>query len=667
MTINALLAELNVNQKIAATINRQHALVLAGAGTGKTKTIIARAAYLISNGTPANRIQIMAFTRRAASEIVERVKMHLGDSAHRLNASTFHAWCMHLIHRAPQGFGYKGYSVIDREDQQFLFKRLRGIGKQGGIPTASEIHDLYSLARNTLQSLDYILKEHAPEAYKYKGQMAKIMSGYEDKKRERRYLDYDDILAIVAEQLDQSAKTRDWLASLYDHILIDEMQDTNPLQWKLISPLRERVTLYCVGDDAQSIYGFRGADFRNVHSFSSRVQDSIVLKLEDNYRSTQEILDVSNWLLARSPLGYDKNLLAVRGNGKKPYLHTFSNEYEEANWVADDLLNRRKEGAEWRNHMILVRSVYAAHALQASLLATNIPYVFIGGVKLLESAHVRDLLSVLRLVANPRDEIGWMRFLTLWEGVGDVTASRLIDRIMSADDLDQCLDLMSAEPKLSKTARYTVAAVRDLQNDVAKAFSTAYSAMEELLAQKYKNQEWDKRRSDFSAVEKLAEKHSSILEFIEAYVLDPLYVTARKTADNDDDVVTVITIHSAKGTEREVCYVLNVSPQAYPLSYVIGNPDKVEEERRVLYVALTRAKDELIVTRHCSSANGGYTSWAHADRSNEAEKPETYFFNSLPKDLFVENVHQDPSSSFIGADPYAFELSHKFSVGIKID
>jgi DNA helicase-2/ATP-dependent DNA helicase PcrA len=608
----------------------------------------------------------MAFTRRAATEIVERVKMHLGDAAQGLNASTFHAWCMHLIHRAPQAFGCKGRSVIDHEDQQLLFKRMRGIGKQGGLPIASEIHDLYSLARNTLSSLDLILQEHAPEAYKYKDQIAKIMLGYEEKKLERRYLDYDDILDTVAEVFEKSADTRNWVANLYDHILIDEMQDTNPLQWKLISPLQERVTLYCVGDDAQSIYGFRGADFRNVHSFSSRVPDSIILKLEDNYRSSQEILDVSNWLLARSPLGYDKTLRAVRGNGKKPDLHTFSNEYEEANWVADDLLNRRKEGAEWRNHMILVRSVYAARALQASLLAKNIPYVFIGGIKLLESAHVRDLLSVLRLVANPRDEIGWMRFLTLWEGIGDVTASRLIDRIMLAEDLDQCLDLMSVEPKLSKTARQTVAQVRDFQNEVAKALSTAYSAMEELLAEKYKNQEWDKRRNDFSVVEKLASKHSSILEFIEAYVLDPIYVTARKSAQDDDDVVTVITIHSAKGTEREVCYVLNVSPQAYPLSYVVGNQEKVEEERRVLYVALTRAKNELIVTRHCASTNGGYTSWAYADRSSEEEKPETYFFNSLPENLFINNVHHHPSS-FSGADAYAPKVRNNVSVGIRID
>jgi DNA helicase II / ATP-dependent DNA helicase PcrA len=190
--------------------------------------------------------------------------------------------------------------------------------------------------------------------------------------------------------------------------------------------------------------------------------------------------------------------------------------------------------------------------------------------------------------------------------------------------------------------------------------------MEEVLADKYKNQEWDKRRNDFSIVKKLAEKHSSILEFIEAYVLDPLYVTARRVAQDDNDLVTVITIHSAKGTEREVCYVLNVSPEAYPLSHAVGHPDKVEEERRVLYVALTRAKDELIVTRHCSSANGGYTPWAYSDRSDKEENAETYFFNSLPEDILLDNVHYTSSSAFTVIDPFVPEQV-KFDIGIKID
>jgi DNA helicase-2/ATP-dependent DNA helicase PcrA len=663
MTIDSLLAELNESQRVAACVPRQHTLVLAGAGTGKTKTIVARAAYLISDGTPAHRIQIMAFTRRAASAIVERVKMHLGDAAKGLNASTFHAWCMHLMHRAPQTFGCKGYTVIDEDDQLQLFKRVRGVRHSAELPDSRMIRDLYSLARNTLKTLDSTLQEHAAELYEHKKAIAEVMLGYEAKKRERRYLDYDDILDVVAQRLDESGETRDWVASLYDHVLVDEMQDTNPLQWKLIQPLREHVTLYCVGDDAQSIYGFRGADFRNVHQFSDRVEGSVTLRLEDNYRSTQEILDIPNWLLAKSPLNYQKQLRAVRGKGRKPSLHTFSNEWEEGNWVSEDIRTRHGQGAEWRNHMILVRSSYAARALQAALLAKNIPYTFIGGVRLLESAHVRDLLSVLRLVANPKDEIGWMRYLTLWNGIGDVTASHLIEKIMSKDDLEQCLNVISKDPKIPKTAVRTVSIVRDFQNDVAMAVSNAFQTMEGLLADKYKNQEWEKRRGDFALVEKLAKKHTAILEFIEEYLLDPVYETRRSPAEDQDQVI-LITIHSAKGTEREVCYVLNVSPQAYPSSYAIGHFDRTEEERRVLYVALTRAKDELIITRHAPTGNGGFALWAHSDKSPQDTANETYFFNSLPSSLLDEHLHYQPAPPL----PYrTSETGGGLNVGIKID
>ena len=663
MTIDSLLGELNVSQRAAACMPSQHALVLAGAGSGKTKTIVARAAYLISNGTPATRIQIMAFTRRAAAEIVERVKMHLGDAAKGLNASTFHAWCRHLTHRAPQTFGYKGYTVIDEDDQLQLFKRVRGARQSNELPSSREIRDLYSLARNTLKSLDSTLQEHAAELYEHKKAIAEVMLGYEAKKRERRYLDYDDILDVVAQRIHDSPEARSWVASLYDYLLVDEMQDTNPLQWKLIEPLREHVTLYCVGDDAQSIYGFRGADFRNVHQFSERVHGSVTLRLEDNYRSTQEILDIPNWLLGNSPLNYQKQLRAVRGKGHKPSLHTFSNEWEEANWVTEDVRSRHGQGADWREHMILVRSSYAARALQASLLAKNIPYTFIGGVRLFESAHVRDLLSVLRLVANPKDEIGWMRYLTLWNGIGDVTASQLIEKILSKDDLEQCLRVISKDPKVPKTATRTVSIVRDFQNDVGLAVSNAFQAMEELLADKYKKHEWEKRRGDFALVEKLAKKHSAILEFIEEYVLDPVYETRRSPAEGQDQVI-LITIHSAKGTEREVCYVLNVSPQAYPSSYAIGHLDQTEEERRVLYVALTRAKDELIITRHAPTGNGGFALWAHSDKSPQNGSNETYFFNSLPSSLMDEHVHYQAPPPLLRREGKAEGVLH---VGIKID
>lgn len=660
MTIDLLLSELNEHQRLAATIQPQHALVLAGAGCGKTKTIIARAAFLISSGTPSHRIKILTFTRRAASEIVERVGMHLGDRAKELNASTFHTWCISLIRRAPSAFGYKDYSVIDRDDQMQLFKVLRGKKSSPPLPSAKQLCDLYSFARNTRQTLYATILKDLPDSYGQKEKIAQVMLAYETRKKDRRYLDYDDILDVVAQRLTNSPETCSWIANQYDHILVDEMQDTNPLQWKLINPLRNQVTLFCVGDDAQSIYGFRGADFRNVHSFSERVADSVTLKLEKNYRSTQEILDASNWLLSESPLNYEKDLVAARGSGMHSQLHTFANEWEEGRWIADDLIERRSTGANWQEHMVLVRSSFAGRIVESSFLAKEIPYRFIGGTKLLESAHVRDVLAVLRLVANPQDEIGWMRFLTLWNGVGEVTANRVIEQILTEQTLDGCIQAMKDEPKIPVVALTVVKIVKELQTEVSKAVVSAVSAMEEMLSAKYQKQGWDKRRKDFRLVEKLAEKHTSILAFIEEYLLDPVHGTQVDRLETED-IVTIITIHSAKGTESEVCYVVNVSPGAYPSQYAIGNNDEVEEERRVLYVALTRAKDELIVTRK------GYRLWAEdlsSQKSHDGADPAAYFFDTLPDGIFDEHIHQKEGWQATSNAP---QIKQSNTVGITIE
>lgn len=454
---------------------------------------------------------------------------------------------------------------------------------------------------------------------------------YEQKKRERHYLDYDDILSFVAQRIRESPKVCQWVSKQYDHLLVDEMQDTNPLQWSLLSPLKENCCLFCVGDDAQSIYGFRGADFKNIHSFQERVPGSVVLKLTKNYRSTQEILDVANWLLLKSSLGYGKNLNAARGAGQLPQLHSFTNEWEESRWITEDILRRREDGDDWRDHMILARSTYSARAVESSLIAAEIPYRFIGGVKLLESAHVRDALSLLRIIGNPLDEIAVMRYLTLFPGVGEATANRAIDRLMKADTLESAIAMLKEEKKIPSAASAALLAVAKCRNNVSKAVEVAVRKLECVLEPKYRNQEWPKRQHDFKLVAKLAEKHTSILAFIEEYILNPIHTSAVEKRETDD-AVTLITIHSAKGTECKTCYVINMSPGSFPSAYAVGDMDKVEEERRVLYVALTRAMDNLIVTRQ------SYSAWTlPADSKDEAA--ETYFFNGLPKGLFDETTH----------------------------
>ena len=635
MSLANLIDELNPQQKQAATTEAQHSLVLAGAGCGKTKTIVARAAYLIDQGMPANQIQILTFTRRAASEIVARVELALGEQAKGLRASTFHTFCMYLLRRIPKAFGLEQFSIIDRDDQLMMFRLIRGRDDKKNpnhLPKPKELCDLYSFARNTRQKLSIAMEKQMPEYFALKDQIADIMKEYEARKRARSFLDYDDILAIVAKALAESDGLVDYVASICRHMLVDEMQDTNPLQWALLEPLKERVSLFCVGDDAQSIYGFRGADFENIHHFKERVPYAQIFKLEKNYRSTQEILDLSNWLLDESEIKYDKRLDAYRGEGVKPKMHIFPNEFDEAKWIAIDIKERHYlEGSKWSDHMVLVRSSFAARHIEAACIAANVPYRFIGGMKLLETAHVKDLLSVLRVVANPLDDIAWMRFLTLWNGVGDIGASKLSQQILLDPEMQAISEKLEKFGKVPDQAILMMKQMSVLKDQVKECVSLAVQAISDQLAENYKK-DWNRRQGDFDLVKQLASKHTQLSEFLEEYVLDPVSISEIER-QSDSDVVTLITIHSAKGTEQKVCYVANVTPGQYPHARAQGNFDEVEEERRVLYVALTRAQNELILTKQ------NLNHWARETVDEQGRKVESYFLNDLTRNLCSLETH----------------------------
>ena len=638
MSLASLIDELNPQQKQAATTESQHSLVLAGAGCGKTKTIVARAAYLIDQGIPANQIQILTFTRRSASEIVARVELALGEQAKGLRASTFHTFCMYLLRRVPKAFGLEQFSIIDRDDQLMMFRLIRGKDDKKNpnqLPKPQELCDLYSFARNTRQKLSDALEKQHPEHLAFKDQIAEIMKEYETRKRARSFLDYDDILAIVASALDQSEGLADYVASLCKHMLVDEMQDTNPLQWALLEPLKDKVSLFCVGDDAQSIYGFRGADFENIHHFKDRVPNAQVFKLEQNYRSTQEILDLSNWLLDQSEIQYNKRLDAHRGEGVKPRMHIFPNEFDEAKWIAIDIKERHYlQGSKWSDHMVLVRSSFAARHIEAACIAANVPYRFIGGMKLLETAHVKDLLSLLRVIANPLDDIAWMRFLTLWNGVGDVGASRLAQQLLLEPEFDLIFDKLEKFGRIPAETVLIMKQMTVLKQEVQACVSLGIQAIEAQLAENYKK-DWNSRQGDFELVKQLASKHTQLSEFLEEYVLDPVSISEIER-QSDSDVVTLITIHSAKGTEQKVCYVVNVTPGQYPHARAQGDFNDVEEERRVLYVALTRAQNELILTKQNLSL------WARDVIDEQGRKVESYFLNDLTRNLCSMETHHKP-------------------------
>jgi DNA helicase-2/ATP-dependent DNA helicase PcrA len=622
---------LNDEQRRAAEFQGEDVLVLAGAGTGKTSTIIARVAYLVSSGVDPQRILLLTFTRRAAREMRHRLTHQIGAAAKKVPAGTFHNFCLQYLRRWPDLFECGSLTIIDRDDQLQLMKlaRAKCIGREGGFPKSAELANYYSYARNTNRSIqDYLTEftDHEEDTIKRIGQ---VIEEYSSRKRDCRYFDYDDILHLFARQLHRRRTVREKMRTRFDHLLVDEMQDTNPLQWLILDGIRDPAKLFCVGDDAQSIYAFRGADFQNVHAFTERIPGSTVLKLQENFRSTQEILDLSNWLLEKSPLQYDKKLRAARGEGHKPVVVEVDSDFEEADWITGDLMSRHDDGADWREHMILTRSAWSARCVEASLIENQIPYRFIGGTQLMQSAHVKDLLCLLRVIDNPSDQLAWMRYLTLWPRIGEKTAASAIEKLLALPPSEELATWLAerfkANPCLAE-------AVRDCQACWSKPKAVIAAAIDKLtplLEKKY--DDWDRRAKDFKLLRRLAERHATIREFLETYTLDPITESEASRVD-EDDLVTLITVHSAKGTEATVCYLIGVQPGNYPHARSIGDEAKEEEERRVLYVAMTRAKDELILSGTRRSYNAFIP---HHNRQFAAagSNSQPFFLQDLPDQL----------------------------------
>jgi DNA helicase-2/ATP-dependent DNA helicase PcrA len=681
------LKSLNPSQKQAAEYNGKHLLVLAGAGSGKTKTIIARAAFLISGGVPAHKIQILTFTRRAASEIVSRVQSELAAGLGKnLSGLTFHSWCNYLLSQYPNLFGVSGYSILDESDQLDSIKYVCG---QHGLKYREKdlkiypqgILDIYSFARNTkrnlTQTIEYKykakLKGDSGTTEKIKNELAAIYKRYEEFKQRRNYFDFDDLLQITANRMKNDPDARSRISQQYEHILVDEMQDTNPLQWDLLNPFQDVCNLFCVGDDAQSIYSFRGADFKNVHSFTERVKDSKILKLEDNYRSTQEILDLANWVLDSSPLDYNKHLRAVRGAGEKPVVLNVRDEYQEAEWISNNILdNVSEKNKKFSDHLILTRVAWRTNNLEASFLKHKIPYVKYGGRKFLESAHLRDVLSVLRIVNNFKDEIAWLRYLTIWNNVGNISAAKCIRKLLDAESIARCaaclVDNIDSKDTTTMVDIINYASVNILKPKESLQFIC--DKMETTLRERYREDFDSKRKADFSVLESLAGNYPDIANFLNECVLenaqtlngDPLLGTALLTAEKNDNIVVISTIHSAKGLESDICFVLAVEPGNFPSTLNMKNVEKMEEERRVLYVALTRAKNRLIITRNIAAINTGTV--VPVSLENKRDVRAAYFFNALPQNLTRNEVINRTAGNVAGDKEAPNNFKYDFGIDL---
>lgn len=639
------LSSLNEEQQKAVTFSGKHALVIAGAGTGKTRTIIHRAVYLLSQGVRPDKILILSFTRKSAREIVERIKQ-FQDAGSTLNLSgqTFHSWCSQIIKNNPQVFEQYDYTLLDSEDVDSLFKLLftqkYKNNKTVDQKLYSKIQSVYSYMLNTRKPLIEAIKiqecgnmsEDETEKYIKDNEdvFKEIMRDYIAYKKKNKLFDYDDLLYITANGLAQNEEARKFISSKYEHILVDEFQDTNPLQYQLLESFYDNCHLFCVGDDAQSIYAFRGADFKSMHNFTKIVPNSSKLYLNTNYRSTQEILDISNWLLEQSSIDYNKHLKAYRGQGAKPVIEYVYDEYSEANSVTDKiLLYFMNKNIDYSSHMVLSRTLSGLRQVEGACVMKKIPYKIYGGSSLMKSRHIRDVVSAMRIIANYKDALAWHRYLQLWNKIGPATAVNLSEYMVNAENLEQALEILKTK-KIDKRVWEVLEAAFPYSSSPSEMITKILTLMDLRFAEIYKEEWLNWRKQDFAVLEEIAASTTSVTEFITEYILDPALESSFLDADKPKECVILSTIHSAKGLEADVCHLLNVTPYSYPSKRAVKEGEEsIEEERRCLYVALTRAKNELILySRYFTTAGSGMTDYTGQSH---------YFFNELPEELYELN------------------------------
>lgn len=625
---------MNTEQKNAAHYEgpEKNLLILAGAGTGKTTTLIERIKFLIKKGTPAEKILAVSFTNRSAREMKQRLKKQLGSKVDNLKVKTFHAYVLSVLIEFPQFFEDKRHTIIDEQDQKSLMKVIiANYAKEFDLPIdilpgADTVIEVWSYCKNTCTSLDEKLKTlkiNEDRAHLFK----EIVRSFEAHKKARSYIDFDDLLIMFCAEIKRNPMFKEHINSLFEEILVDEFQDANPIQFIFLKLTTMRNTrLFCVGDDAQSIYGFRGADFHNIHSFVDKFPNSKVFKLITNYRSHQESLDLANWLLKKSKLEYNKDLVSGKGTGgNKPVLMNFPSQYAEATWMVSEIRNLLCNDVDPGEIMILLRSSFDGMHLRKAFADAEIRYQVIGGDNLYKTAHIKDLISVIRIVTNHNDEIAWMRFLTLWKGVGSGKANKTIPSILSCKGNQKLINLTLAKTfgqDHSVTQIYTE--LQALRNSPAKALLRIASYMPEIIQiRKYdKNRE---RIKDIEALCDYAADFKTLDDLLDDIALEP--ATFSQLANKHKrNAVTLITIHSAKGTEANYCFMPQVKNGVYPNKRSKGDVNQEEEERRVAYVALTRVKTQLYLSR----VNDEFQ---YREEDVLPAKTEEFFFKSIPQDL----------------------------------
>lgn len=610
------LSGLNDRQKLAATHGFEPLLIVAGAGTGKTTTLSHRVAHLIATGVDPRRILLLTFTRRAAAEMLRRVNGILGgmeQSDHRRLRSvsgkvwggTFHSVASRLLRQHGKLIGLpREFTILDRGDSEDLMQVLRADLRvseaESRFPLKATCIDIYSRCVNTQQPLQKVLESFFPWCEEHAEKLKELFRGYVDRKEELGVVDYDDLLLFWCELLAEEAGG-ERLRDKFDCVLVDEYQDTNILQAEILRRLKpDGLGVTVVGDDAQSIYSFRAATVRNILDFPQQYAGTTVITLEQNYRSSPPILAATNAVIALAAERHAKELWSAQEGAEKPQLVTCFDEDEQTDLVIGDILERREQGVPLRNQAVLFRASHHSLALEVELSRRNVPFHKYGGLKFIETAHVKDLLAFLRLAENPRDRMAGMRVLMLLPGIGNARASALLDSFQQ--DRFELQSWKEFRPPAAAQTHWPLflSLLQILMSSDAAGLPSQLHHVRRfyapLLEKKYDQSQ--ARLRDLEQLEQISARFEDRSTFLAEITLDPPASTQDLSDDAtlDEDFLILSTIHSAKGLEWDSVYVIHAADGNIPSDLSTRSESELEEERRLFYVALSRAKERLVVS-----------------------------------------------------------------------
>ncbi len=604
-----ILDSLNPAQRRAATADDGPLLIIAGAGTGKTQTLAHRVAHLIARGADARRVLLLTFSRRAAVEMTRRavrlLNRRAGQDAALPWAGTFHAIANRLLRHHAQEAGLDpAFTLLDREDAADLLDRLRhdqGLARTDRrFPRKGTCLTIYSSAVNTQEPLRTCLEARFPWCLEWEEPLRALFAAYVDAKAARAVLDYDDLLLYWFHLMTDDSLARR-IGALFDHVLVDEYQDTNALQAEILRRLKpdgRGVTV--VGDDAQSIYSFRAASVGNILAFPGQYQPpAAVVTIEQNYRSTTPILEAANAVIALATERYEKRLFSARPGSGRPTLATVADELAQVEYVVTRVLEGREAGVPLKQQAVLFRTAHHSDALEVELGRRNIPFVKFGGLRFLEAAHVKDALSCLRWAENPRDSLAAFRVAQLLPGMGPRLADGLLRHLAGAG-FALAAALATFAPPLAAREDWPAFAALFAQLSGSSAPWGAQMGLVRRWYQPHLERLYDDARArlgDLEQLEQLAAAAPSRERFLSDFMLDPPQATGAEAGPPhlDEDYLILSTIHSAKGQEWDTVFVLNAADGCIPSDLATGHPAEIEEERRLLYVAMTRAKNSLSV------------------------------------------------------------------------